>query len=350
LCPRADAGPDRGVVLRLLLGLVAAVALAAVTGAVYQWLEARADRERFPPPGRLVTVDDLTLHLDCRGAGQPVVVLEAGLTMGSSSWALVHNPIARHTRTCAYDRPGLDWSEPLGRPASSGEVAKRLHLLLGASDVAGPLVLVGMSAGGVFVREYQRRYPERVAGMVLVDSSHEQQGLRVPGLGSDSAADMQRALAWCARLQPLGVVRLGGLLDRLLDGYGIPAEARPLLLANANQSHSCAAMRDESRAFGREVLDPDPPAPLGDLPLVVISQGEIPKPIPALGQTEQAARAQRAAWDVLQRELAGLSTRARHLVAADSGHMIQLEQPDLVTEAVVDLVTELRAAGAGASP
>ena len=84
--------------------------LSAATGACWQWLRARDDARRYPPPGRLVMVDGTRMHLDCRGTGRPLLLLEAGLTSGTSSWMRVHDALARTTEVCAYDRVGIGWS------------------------------------------------------------------------------------------------------------------------------------------------------------------------------------------------------------------------------------------------
>lgn len=321
---------------KLILGLLVLLVGLGVTGAVYQWLAERADAERFAPPGRLYEVDGLTLHLDCRGRGRPVVLMEAGLTTGSWSWGPVFEAVAEHTEVCAYDRPGMGWSEPINRLADAAEVAARFNALIGTAGLEGPYVLLGMSAGGVYVREYYHRYPDDVAGMVLVDSSHEQQGHRL--LPMEAQADVERMVGLCAWLQPLGVIRATDALSSLFGEVAVSDEARPLLMSRVNQSHYCASILAESRSFKGEVYDAEPPAPLGDLPLVVLSQGAETRGNEAFGLTA----AQREVWDVLQMELAALSTRGRRLVAEDSGHMIQLEQPAIVIDAVVELVGRLR--------
>jgi len=128
-----------GVVLALLIG----------SGVAYQEVRSADDRSAYPAPGEMVSVDGLDLHLDCRGQGSPVVLLESGLTTGSTSWALVQDEIASSTRVCAYDRPGIDWSEPLEAIAGPVEVAQRLHRLIEVAQIQAPWILVGMSAGGI---------------------------------------------------------------------------------------------------------------------------------------------------------------------------------------------------------
>ena len=148
--------------------LAGALVLSSIAGALYQTFAERADWRAFPPPGVRVQVGGGGVHLDCRGEGLPVVILEAGLTSGSTSWARVHDALAEQTRVCAYDRPGLDWSEPIEEMAGPAVIAQRLRAALDAAGIGGPYVLVGMSAGGVYVREYFAQFPEGVAGMVLI--------------------------------------------------------------------------------------------------------------------------------------------------------------------------------------
>ncbi|MGE0622010.1 MAG: alpha/beta fold hydrolase [Pseudomonadales bacterium] len=329
------------ILKRILLSLVTLAVVLSVTGAAYQWLAERSDLQRFPPPGSMVDVDGLQMHLDCRGNGRPLVLMEAGLTTGSWSWGRVPAGLREVTEVCTYDRPGMGWSEPIHHPADAGEVADRLHRLVGLAPIEGPYVLLGMSAGGVYVREYYRRYPDDVVGMVLVDSSHEQQGNRLPESGDPS--QMERMLTLCRWLAPVGVVRLSGALDMLTDQPGIPETAKPLLKALYNRTTYCRGISNEMQAFAGDVRDVDPPASLGDLPLVVLSQGKEPEADETFGMTLEQARAMRREWDVLQQELTALSSRGERFVAEESGHPIQLEQPELVIDTVTDLIRVLRA-------
>ncbi len=327
---------------RLLLAVAGALLVAVVAGWAWQSQQASADRARFPAPGRIVDVDGVAMHIDCRGSGSPTVVIESGLNSGSSSWRLVHDRAAEATRVCAYDRPGMDWSAPDNRESSAVEVADRLHALLAAAGEEGPRILLGMSAGGVYVRAYQRRHPEDVVGMILVDSSHEQQGNRLPDLSG--AVDLESLLTACAWLQPVGVVRAFRLLDPIFDQYDVPASYKSLIKAHAYQSYTCAAMLEESAAFEQDIHDPAPPAPLGDLPLIVLSQGADPEADEAFGLTLEQARELRRAWDILQEELTALSSRGERIVAHQSGHVIQLDQPAVVVNAIRRMARDLRSA------
>jgi pimeloyl-ACP methyl ester carboxylesterase len=227
----------------------------------------------------------------------------------------------------------------MGAIAKFGLFTGRLRALLQASAIPAPYVLVGMSAGGVYVREYFHQHADEVAGMVLVDSSHEQQGERLPQF--DGAARMARMLRLCTWLQPIGVVRLTGAMERVVEQY--PAERRGHARANANQSHACRSVLAESAGFEAQLARAAAPAALGALPLTVLTQGATTRDDPAIGMSAAQARALRVVWDELQLELTALSSRGRQIIATESGHVIQWDQPQLVIDAVVEMVTELRA-------
>ena len=332
-------------VIAIFVGVMFGLSL---TGAIYQLTQSRVDQTKFPSPGRLYDDDGLSIHMDCRGKGSPTILMEAGLTSGSSSWSLVHDAIATTTRVCAYDRPGMDWSEPIGRVADAKEVSDRFHRLVDQSDIEGPKILLGMSAGGVYVREYYRNHPEEIVGMILVDSSHEQQQNRLPEfVGSEIFDTMLNA---CRLLQPIGIIRFFGLLDQFLDSYNLDDNTREKLLANMNQSHTCSSMYWESQSFANEIKDTNGPALLDDLPLLVLSQGDEPAANPDLDVSLEFAIAQRKVWNELQLELTNLSTRGRRYIAENSGHVIQLNQPELMIEKVTEFVLELKSSHETSNP
>jgi pimeloyl-ACP methyl ester carboxylesterase len=335
--PRVDGS---ALIRTLLLTLAITLAMSLIAGSLYQWLTQRSEDETYPPPGELFEVAGSSVHLDCRGAGSPTIVIESGLMSGSASWVLVHDQLAKVTRVCAYDRPGMSWSEPSDEPLRAPAVAARLHQLLDTAAIDDPKILLGMSAGGLFVREYYRHYGDDVVGMVLIDSSHEQQGHRLPEI--DAILDMSSLLSACSWLQPVGIVRAFDLLDESIVPSHLDSRSTSVLRSHAYQSHTCAAMLNESEGFETEVRDPEPPASLGDLPLLVVSQGKAPADHELQGYTREQADELMRRWDELQRELAGLSTISRRVIASNSGHMVHLEQPELIVSEVTALVDQVQ--------
>ena len=122
-------------------------------------------------PGQLIDVGGHRLHLNCTGSGSPTVVLEPGAGAMSSALGWITPAVARDTRVCVYDRAGRGWSEPADTPQDGAQIATDLHTLLQRGNVPGPYVLAGHSFGGLYALTFAARYPDEVAGMVLVDST-----------------------------------------------------------------------------------------------------------------------------------------------------------------------------------
>ena len=116
-----------------------------------------------------------------RGSGAPVVVIDAALGMHSLHWAGVQKEAARTTTVCTYDRAGYGWSDGASWPRTSRRIADELHLLLDRAGLPPPYVLVGHSLGGLNVRVFAHDHRDLVAGMVLVDASHEDMLQRMSG-------------------------------------------------------------------------------------------------------------------------------------------------------------------------
>ena len=154
----------------LLYPVIVVLALASIGGG-YQTLGEAADAKAYPMPGQLLDVGGHRLHLRCTGAGTPTVVLEPGAGGMSSILGWIAPAVARHSRVCVYDRAGRGWSEPAATAQDGAQIATDLHTLLQRGHVPGPYVLVGHSFGGLYVLTFAARYPDEVAGMVLVDST-----------------------------------------------------------------------------------------------------------------------------------------------------------------------------------
>src|ERR687897_111985 len=154
----------------LLYPVIAILALASIGGG-YQTLGAAADAKAYPMPGQLIDVGGHSLHLSCTGAGTPTVVLEPAAGEMSSNLGWIAPAVARDTRVCVYDRAGRGWSEPASTAQDGAQIATDLHTLLQRGHVPGPYVLAGHSFGGLYVLTFAARYPDEVAGMVLVDST-----------------------------------------------------------------------------------------------------------------------------------------------------------------------------------
>ena len=266
-----------------------------------------------PEPGNgevshLVEVDGYRLSITSSGAGSPAVVLETGLGALSETWQPVQREVARFTRVCRFDRAGRGQSDPAPTPRTCAGMVTDLRALLANARIPGPYVLVGNSVGGMNARLYAHRHPSEVAGLVLVDGSHQDQFARigevlpVPGL-SAPAAHHDFYQFWAG----------GGWSDPANNPEGVD------FVASGEQLRSIDS--------------------LGDLPMVVLVSATCLLEVP----TEPGARPHlHEVWKALQRDLADLSTGSTYRVVETSGHFIQRDQPGEVVEAIREVVEAAR--------
>ncbi len=159
----------RKITERIVLSLaaLAAVAVAGSSG----WNAIELYQFRHPPPGETYLVDGHQMRIDCTGSGSPTIVLDAGLGNDGLIWGGVQPVLAKTTRVCSYDRAGFGWSDALPPPRDADHIAAELHELLAAAKINGPIVLMGHSIAGIYIRDYATRYPADVSGLIFVDGS-----------------------------------------------------------------------------------------------------------------------------------------------------------------------------------
>jgi len=321
---------------RIVIGLVSLTILLAAAGALYQSISSARDRRAHPMPGQLVDVGGYKMHLHCTGQGTPTVILDSGLGDSYTSWQKVQPQIAQFARVCSYDRAGLGYSDSSPRSRTSKDFAEELHTLLHTAGISGPLILVGHSMGGFDVRLYASLYRNEVAGMVLVDSSHPEQQKRFPAVLNDMDATWLREQEFFEFTMPFGI-------PRLLGFCGNDAEIRA---AECN-FHGMREAVAELKAISTSAAQTAATGSLGDIPLVVLSR-DPNAPQPDL--PEDLVKPTSDAWQQMQEELAHLSTRSTHVVTKNSGHYIQLDRPEVVIEAVRNLVEQAREAQSVSGP
>jgi hypothetical protein len=153
----------------LLYPVFAALIIASVGGG-YETVAESIDAA-CPIAGQLIDVGGHKLYLNCTGSGSPTVVLEPGLGETSAVMGWIAQAVAADTKVCVYDRAGRGRSEATDGPMDGAQTAADLHTLLDRAHVPGPYVLAGHSFGGLYILTLADNYPDRVAGMVLLDST-----------------------------------------------------------------------------------------------------------------------------------------------------------------------------------
>jgi pimeloyl-ACP methyl ester carboxylesterase len=303
----------------------------------------------FPPPGRLVDIGGWRLHLNCTGtpsSTRATVILEAGIGDFSVEWGLVQPGVAQFARVCSYDRADSGWSDFGPHPRTMHQIVYELHKLLEKADVRPPYVLVGHSYGGWLVQLYRSTYPTEVAGMVLVEGGAKDPW-RMQGDGKlVRSSELARARALPPvktsgplrpeSIPPQAIAQMRNAIEQFASRANEPP--RDKLPADAQRMRSWALGTIKHWSMSDNPFEADEillvakereksEHPYGDLPLIVITRGLSEESGPDSKQFAEEHRKDHEATAKL--------SRAGKLVVADkSGHHVQIEQPDLVVEAI----------------
>ena len=277
------------------------------------------------PPGRLIDVGGYKLHIFCQGQGRPVVIFDAGIGGFSMDWVRVQRILEKNVMACAYDRAGYGWSDEGPSPRTTDQIVEELHTLLQNASIPSPYVLVGHSFGGYNMQYFAKAYPGETAGLVLVDSSHPEQVDRLP----ESPARRERS-----RSSEMITIFEG---QSTFQYY--PEDVIPVLYSILSLRKTYTTQRRESINFamsGEQVLRA---GPLPDIPLTVITRGKQAWPDNPYGNMLELA------WLEMQKELVTMTPHGKQIIAKQSTHLIHLEQPDLVSDAILSVVKEVRQSG-----
>src|SRR3712207_56002 len=196
-------------------------------------------------------------------------VMDSGLGGTVLDWQLVQPELAKSTRVCTYDRAGMGWSEAGAQPRTSQQIARELHAPLGDAGVERPYVLVGHSFGGTNMQVYASRYPDEVAGMVLVDSALEDEEAVTLTKSLQPSPVLLKVYATIglARLPyTLGGETPGLTSPELEDEQAAISSHRKHIFALADETSSLQESFDENRAA---------PMSLGNKPLMVLTAGSV---------------------------------------------------------------------------
>jgi pimeloyl-ACP methyl ester carboxylesterase len=317
---------------------------------LFEHLEERRDHRRYPPPGRFIPSGRRQLHVWEQGTGEPIVILESGLAASSLSWILTQPSIAEFTRVIAYDRAGLGWSSPSESPPHLDDLLSDLNALIDTLTISTPLILVGHSFGGLLVRAFAHRYPDKVKGLLLIDPvsldtysdadslpvQRLQTAIRLSKRGAFLAriAIVRIALALVSsgsRKLPAFVGRVsagkgGSVMNRLAAEVAkLPSDTHGPIAAHWSRPRSFRLMADYL------LLLPEAAQRVRDLPI----PPNIPIIVLSAASATPAELAERDGWITN-------CPFSRHTQVQNTSHWLQLDRPDLVTAAVRELALHIK--------
>jgi len=292
------------LIVSIIVGLPVMVVL---IGGIYQIASAALDRSAYPMAGDLLEIDGVKLHVHCAGEENEgsTIVLLTGMGSLSSAWTPVMDDLATTHHVCTYDRDGTGWSEDSGKPRDAVLAAARLHQLAEKTGMHAPYILAGHSYGGIVARIFADTYPAETAGVVLVDSAHQDMGQRFPPQAQEEFANLLSSFGMVETLHHTGLPRAFALMAPAVDGLEGGALAASMSRLNTvEHMHGSAAEADgweTSAARARQITS------FGDMPLHVLVASDWPDfMLPS--------------WLEMQRELASLSTNGTFEVVEGASH------------------------------
>lgn len=288
--------------------------------------------ERYQAPGQMIDVGGYQMHIFCTGQGNPTILLASGLDDFSIFCLQVQPEISKSTRVCSYDRAGLGWSEPSPNSRTSEIMVEELHTLLVNANIDAPYVMVGHSFGGALMRLYTHNYPEEVVGLVLVDAAPDDLFIRIPSWRNA----INGKLGLYHTLVPMSSFGLLAFTPGSIPNRGMPTNVLAQYRAIAVSTSYFQTGVAENEEFENNLAEVRAEhVNLGDLPLIVVSRGYW-DPMPGFSEVENQQAWQM--WQEMQIELLSLSSNSRQIVATESEHNIQLHQPELVIDAIREVV------------
>nr|WP_316639846.1 alpha/beta hydrolase [uncultured Roseateles sp.] len=295
------------------------------------------------PLGEIFVVDGLRMHLHRSGppagaprpAARPTIVIEAGAGAASALYSRLQIALQTEFDVISYDRAGLGWSAPSDGPADAATIAARLHRLLEVAGVRGPLLMVGHSLGAFILRVYARRYPEQVAGLVLIDGSHPRQPVHpalpemAPLLEAHRAAHLKELAQYRASGEPSE-----GMLQSMQIFADLPGVAEQLLATLSE--HALDAAIKEYQSFTVSAEQAEAAGSLGDLPLLVL-WAPVVMAWPGLSQEQTHGQ-----WQALQADMAALSTRGSLVAVEGAEHVTLVMEPALAAITAAEIAAMAR--------
>jgi pimeloyl-ACP methyl ester carboxylesterase len=285
-----------------------------------------------------------SLYLLEQGDGGPTVIFESGIGATNLNWRRVQSTVSHFTATASYDRAGLGFSSPCRSARTPANIVSELHEMLRQADIKPPYILVGHSFGGLVVRRYALRYPDEVAGVVLVDPMRCEEW---PPLDPSKQSQInlgRRLIRYAVPIAFCGVTRLAvrsafrrasrlsvssgnpqkingrHVINRIKQEVGkMPREVWPVVAAHWSRPSFYAGMRSHISSIPDTVREMYQAEPIREIPVCVLTPGNS-KPL-----SDSCLRS--------------IGTNVQQIIAEESEHWIHLDEPELVISAIREMVT-----------
>lgn len=333
----------------IAVSIVLFVVVLALAGFLYQYSGGRHDRDFYSREGRFVSIGrGAKLYLFELGTGEPTVVMESGVGATHLNWRHIQETVAQFAGTVSYDRCGLGWSSACQSARTPARIAGELERMLEAAGYKPPYILVGHSFGGLVMRRFALLYPDKVAGVVLIDPMRCEEH---PPLDASKQAELDKGKKMIRYAMPItqcGLARLAvkllfrhaGKLPVQLAGTAVPngkyaidritTEVRkmprvvwPIVAAHWSRPGFYRGLRSHLDSIPDSVREMHMAEPIRGTPVTVMTPG--------------------TATLLNENQLDQIGDNVRQVIAPESAHWIHLDEPHLVIDAIRGMVSTVAA-------
>ena len=272
--------------------------------------------------GKLINVGTHRLHINCAGMGSPTIIFDSGIGGFSLEWSKIQkNLIKNNLKVCSYDRAGYGWSDSGPQPRTTARITKELKTLLIQANITGPYLLVGHSFGGFNIRYFASEYPQLIAGLILIDSSHPQQ------FNTDEFKTTK-----LRKIKPIkNASSFSFNIIQPIIANNFPKENKRvarILMSTKKSLRTLVNELENMETSAIQLAERSNHKPY-DFPVMVITRGMRVWPNDRLGNKKEQQ------WTKLQYDLENISNNSDHFFAHKSGHAIHLDEPEFVTDKIL---------------
>lgn len=320
---------------KTLFGTLFLIVLLLIIGFFFEQIS-RSNSKKLISLGEFIDVDGHNLHYYKKGNNGPSIIFETGFDpSGHLQWHNIQQELSKSTTTISYDRAGILWSERGDNPKTGQNIVEELYQLLNKINAPKPYIIVGHSMGGMLLRSFISKYPNEVAGIVLIDSQtpNDQEYLS-DELYTLTNQDIPSGLLKFANTFGLARLMFRGMFPDK-EEYNYQKSIMPALLhKSVNGIFEEQAQMSFLKAEASKINT------FGSIPLRIISANDSNR-FDDIITNKNLKNEMINAWDRMQKDLLNFSTNSQQILVPNSGHYIHEDQPKIIIESINELISEI---------
>jgi len=322
------------MIKKVFIGFIFSIVFIVIAGFIYEQISRLVAENKYSPEGNFAEIGGNKLHYVKKGVGSPTVVFDSGLGGGVYSWSKIQNKVSKYTSTISYDRAGIIWSERGSNLKTNKQISSDLYELLIKSKAQKPYIIVAHSLSGLTLRNFISKNNKDILGVIFVDVSHPEQNNRFP---KEVTSFFDETPFWLMRFaNEIGIVRLF-----FIPTYPNTDTNDPInIKLKALGPKSISAAVEELQGFESIANEAAKVSTFGNTPLTIIT-GASPERYKYLNNSVLEKQSNKT-WSELQKDLLKLSSNSNQILAKKSGHLIQMEEPEIVIDSIHKMVLKYK--------